>query len=257
VSEPTTTPDRASIANSFGLIEALIGLLVGLVAESLLIAVYDAASGHPNDTTSLGPLCFGLIGLWIGFVGSGVVATRRHARAAGYTGGTIKRLSQGLGFRIRPIDLPIGIAAGLISQYLLVPVLSAPLLPFVPNLYHRLGTPARTLTDHAQGPGLAVLGVFICLGSPICEELYFRGLIFRGFLGAARKHHTPLPVVGPIILTGLLFGLAHFEALQFLGLAGFGIVCCVLAYRTGRLGPSIVAHVTFNTVTFVALATSR
>jgi membrane protease YdiL (CAAX protease family) len=31
----------------------------------------------------------------------------------------------------------------------------------------------------------------------------------------------------------------------------------VLAWRTGRLGPSIVAHMTFNTVTIIAIVVAR
>jgi membrane protease YdiL (CAAX protease family) len=55
--------------------------------------------------------------------------------------------------------------------------------------------------------------------------------------------------VGPtlaIVITGLLFGLAHAESLQLLGLAVFGIILSGVAYRTGRLGMSMVAHATFN-----------
>ena len=37
------------------------------------------------------------------------------------------------------------------------------------------------------------------------------------------------------VADGLLFGLAHFEPLQFAGLAAFGVVLAVLAWRTGRL----------------------
>ena len=36
-------------------------------------------------------------------------------------------------------------------------------------------------------------------------------------------------------------------------LAAFGLVLSVLAHRTGRLGPSIWAHVGFNATTVVAL----
>ena len=55
-----------------------------------------------------------------------------------------------------------------------------------------------------------------------------------------------------IVITGIVFGLVHFEELQYLGLAGFGMVLAYLAYRTGRLGPSILAHVAFNTTTIIA-----
>jgi len=44
----------------------------------------------------------------------------------------------------------------------------------------------------------------------------------------------------------------HFEALQFLGLAGFGVVLGAIAWWTGRLGPSVVAHAAFNATTVVA-----
>ena len=49
-----------------------------------------------------------------------------------------------------------------------------------------------------------------------------------------------------VIVTGLLFGLAHAESLQLLGLATFGIILSFVSYRTGRLGMNMVAHATFN-----------
>jgi membrane protease YdiL (CAAX protease family) len=57
--------------------------------------------------------------------------------------------------------------------------------------------------------------------------------------------------VGPtlaVVITGVLFGLAHAESLQLLGLATFGIILSVVSYRTGRLGMNMVAHATFNLV---------
>jgi membrane protease YdiL (CAAX protease family) len=61
--------------------------------------------------------------------------------------------------------------------------------------------------------------------------------------------------VGPalaIVVTGVLFGLAHAESLQLLGLATFGIILSFVSYRTGRLGMNMVAHATFNLVAVVA-----
>jgi len=80
-----------------------------------------------------------------------------------------------------------------------------------------------------------VLAVLVCVGSPIVEELFFRGLLLRSLLGSfeqlGRGSACSLDRV-----TALVFALVHFEALQFLGLAGFGVVLGVLAWRTGRLG---------------------
>ena len=53
-----------------------------------------------------------------------------------------------------------------------------------------------------------------------------------------------------VVLVGIVFGLAHFEALQLIALAGFGILLGALATATGRLGPGIVTHASFNAVTF-------
>jgi membrane protease YdiL (CAAX protease family) len=62
--------------------------------------------------------------------------------------------------------------------------------------------------------------------------------------------------VGPalaIVVTGVLFGLAHAESLQLLGLATFGIILSFVSYRTGRLGMNMVAHASFNLVALAAV----
>lgn len=77
------------------------------------------------------------------------------------------------------------------------------------------------------------------MGAPLVEELFFRGLLLRALLG-----RTPVPVA--VVISALLFGLAHFEAVQFAGLAAFGVILALLAWRTGRLMPGIGAHAAFN-----------
>ena len=57
-----------------------------------------------------------------------------------------------------------------------------------------------------------------------------------------------------MVCTGIVFALAHGAA-ELLGLAAFGIVLSVMAYRVGRLGPNIFAHAAFNLVAILAIAT--
>jgi membrane protease YdiL (CAAX protease family) len=261
---------RVPVGNSFGLPEAMFGVVAGFVLAFVAVSVYAALSLHPRHPSQYGEDVVSLIALWVGLVAAVVAATRIAARdhlgaRAGRTGRAGRADVKGVGSVVRDYglalrpwpDIPLGIVAGVASQYLLVPVVEAPLLPFVHHLYTRLGHPAQSLTGDAFGTGLVVLAVLVCVGSPVVEELFFRGLLLRSLLGTFEQIGPRLGPALSIVVTALVFALVHFEALQFLGLAGFGVVLGVLAWRTGRLGPSIVAHMTFNTVTIIAIVVAR
>lgn len=249
------------VANGFGLPEALIGLAAGFVLASVADGLF-AAGRHGSRPSGYGTDVASLIGLWCGLAAAAVVASIRHQRAERGSGAGDPRtaprlpalLARDYGVAIRPWpDVPLGVAVGLASQYGLVWLLELPLVPFVPHLFRRLGQPAANLTGDAHGIGLVVLGVLVCFGSPLIEELYFRGLLLRA---VAAKVAALGPRLGPAaaaLIVGVVFGLVHFEPLQFLALAGFGVVLSALAWRTGRLGAGVVAHVAFNTAAFISV----
>jgi membrane protease YdiL (CAAX protease family) len=153
---------------------------------------------------------------------------------------------------VLPADALVGLAAGAASSLVLVPVVytalrAAGLLDAADVL--RLSDPAERLADAVGrvGPKFAVLVVLVGIGAPVVEECFYRGLLQR----AAVAKFGPPAGVG---LTAAFFALAHLETLQFPGLFAFGLVLGVLAYRTGRLGPGIVAHMVFNGLTLARLA---
>ncbi len=248
----------------------MFGVVVGFVLTFIAVGIYAALAPHHGHPSQYGEDVVSLLALWTGFVGAAVVATRTAVRSRpgtaadrvqtgrlGLNKGTGSVVSD-YGFALKPWpDIPLGIVVGVASQYLLVPVVEAPLAPFVHHLYSRLGHPAQSLTGDAFGSGLVLLAVLVCVGSPVVEELFFRGLLLRALLGNFGEIGPRLGPAISIVVTALVFALVHFEALQFLGLAGFGVVLGYLAWRTGRLGPSIVAHMTFNTVTIVAIVVGR
>jgi membrane protease YdiL (CAAX protease family) len=86
-----------------------------------------------------------------------------------------------------------------------------------------------------------------------CEELLFRGVLLRSL---RESFGTTLGVLG----SAALFGLIHVmpispNALSFYRVPfafAVGIGLGVLRVRTGSLLPSIIAHATLNTITFLA-----
>jgi membrane protease YdiL (CAAX protease family) len=97
---------------------------------------------------------------------------------------------------------------------------------------------------------VTILFLFLAIGAPIVEELFFRGLLMRAI---DHRYGAVAAVAG----SSVVFGLAHFEPLQLPALILFGIVLAILAQRSGRLGPGIIAHATFNAATVLTLTLNR
>jgi membrane protease YdiL (CAAX protease family) len=223
------------------------GWLAGQVVSIVLLVVVAGVNGHSHDLSALlrrSPqpgwiVVCGLVGLWAGFLGAVVLASKSSG-----TGHVLADMRWG--FRRR--DPLIGIGVGVVGQFVLLPLLYIPLQFFVPHLSEKLDQPAKHLTGGFRGSEVALIAFLTVVVVPIVEELTFRGLMLRGFLrGFARAGRTLGPALA-VVATGIAFGLAHVEPLQFLGLMAFGIVLAVLAYKSDRLGPSIFAHGTFNLI---------
>lgn len=230
----------------------LAGFVAGQVLSLVLLAVVATLSGHGHDYIALSQravppgwiVVTELVGVWIGFVGAVVLASRLRG-----TG----RVGRDMGLRFRPVDLLLGPAIGLFGQLLLLPLLYVPLEHVVPHLQTRLSQPANRLTGGFPGADVAVIAVLTVVVVPIVEELLFRGLVLRAFVRLFRG----IGALGPAlacVATGIVFGAAHLEGLQLLGLAAFGIVLAALAYRTDRIGATILAHATFNLVAVVSVS---
>lgn len=174
------------------------------------------------------PLWFGLLGVPIW------VAARK-----GF--GIVKdfRLKQEL------IDIPVGIAVGIVSQFGLVWVIYRVLSPWIDPA--TVDDEARELTDRAtDSTSVIMLVLLVAIGAPLVEEIFFRGLLFRAF-------DNKLGRVAAIVGSSVLFGLSHFQPIQFPALVAFGLVLALLVHYTDRLGPAIWAHVAFNTSTVILL----
>ena len=150
-----------------------------------------------------------------------------------------------LGLRMKAIDVPVGLAIGVACQLLLVPLVYLVLRPLLG--VQDVSAAARELTDRATDP-LSIVLVFLIvgIGAPIAEEIYFRGMAQRIFGRRLRPRWA-------ITAAAAFFAATHLQPLQFPALLVFGIILGTLAWRSGRLGPAIWAHLGFNVVAAAGL----
>jgi membrane protease YdiL (CAAX protease family) len=99
---------------------------------------------------------------------------------------------------------------------------------------------------------LLVFAIAAVAVAPVLEELLFRGLVLRGLM--LRTGFWPAALA-----SSTLFGLFHAQGsdassvLVVVATAVFGLGLCLLARRTGRLGPGIGVHALRNAVAVVAV----
>ena len=174
------------------------------------------------------------IPLWAGLVGAPLLARR-----AGLDWTTQ------LGWRMQPQDVGVGAAVGVGLQIVVLPLLYRPIFWLFGDL--DVEGPARALMDQVGGSvDVMAVAAMTVVGAPVAEEIFYRGLL----QGALRDRLGP--AVG-IALASVLFAASHAQLVQFPALLAVGAVHGLLVWRTGRLGPALWSHASFNAVTVVAL----
>ena len=187
-----------------------------------------------NDDLGLWAVAVGVPIGWVALFGWPWVVSRRKGTGS---------LARDMGVAWQPIDLLVGLGGGVGAL-----VVGAIAAVSFQGLFDR---EAPTNTDIIPSEGLGVatvllLLVVIAIGTPIAEEVFFRGLV----LGAARKRWgTPVGVVA----SSALFGLAHvqdtLEGWLYVGLVtgSYGVLFALLrVWSQGRLAAPIVAHMVVN-----------
>ena len=241
----TDPPDEAP-APRWGVTDVIVAFLFAQVASLIGFTVYAAVKGVSaadlsSNTLTIGELALLQIPLWMGLLGVPLVSTRFRGN-----GPVID-----LGWWMKWRDVPLGIAIGVVCQFVLVPLVTLPVFWLTNADGSALEAPARELTDKASsGVGWVILVLVVVVAAPVAEEVFFRGMLQRTL---ARSW----PIWPAMIATSLFFAASHFELLQFPALAAFGLVLSYCAHRTGRLGLDTWAHVGFNATTVLILFVQR
>ena len=217
-----------------GPLALVLGFAAGLIGSAVVTLVLEG--GHPHGST-LTPAETDLstLVLDLAFVGAAVALARAFAPV---------RASQ---FGLRA-PRSVGRAA------LLVPVgwatvfaLAALWLHLVHSTNGEKGF-VRDIGGYSGTLGVLAACALTTVLAPICEELLFRGFIFRSL----SNWRGPWPAA---IATGLLFGAVHGSSQPvafLLPLALLGIVLCAIYQWTGSLYPCIALHSLNNAITLGA-----
>ena len=168
---------------------------------------------------------------WVTFLVGATLTSRSHG-----SGDVVADL----GLAARPLDA-VGIPIGIFAQVALVPLVYVPLREVWPATFSEeaLTETATDLVDRADGALLPLLILLVVFGAPLVEEIAYRGLLQRPLL-----NQFPAPLV--IVFVAAVFALIHFRPVEYPGLFVAGLVFGVCAWRTGRVGTAVAAHVGFN-----------
>jgi len=242
---PATTP--------WTFVDVFAGLGVVLLLTMLVAAPIQFAGVKGGSAL----LLVSALPVWIGLLGTTFWASRRHG-----TGNLVRDLA----LRFRPIDLAIGLGAGL-GLRLVIGIWTVAYSAMTGQ------RPTGNL-DAVLGDGLGT-GVWLVINvaviaviGPVIEEIFFRGLGLRSALASAWRRAGLPAFENPqrrirysIAATSLIFALLHLSEVNDLtsavvllpGLFLAGWVLGRLTIWSGRLGPAIVTHVVFNGVAVLAL----
>ena len=230
---PATTRLKWAAA---GWAAGFVGSVVGVFAVVEFFGVSVAASGGEDTSSELtvGPLVLLQLPLWIGLFGTPLLARLRGLR-----------WREQLGWKMRPRDIPLGLAIGALMQLVLLPLLYWPIIELFGDL--DVEGPARDLTDMASTPfEVVALVVMTVVMAPLTEEVFFRGLV----QGALRDWLGPIRALA---IASALFAATHFQLVQFPALVVVGLVHGLMVLGTKRLGPALWSHVGFNAITVFVL----
>jgi membrane protease YdiL (CAAX protease family) len=101
---------------------------------------------------------------------------------------------------------------------------------------------------HAPITTIATLLVAVTV-APFAEELFFRGFVLPSFARA-------MPLWAAVLLSALIFGLAHADLGSLLPLCAIGLVLGIIRWRAGSSWPGIALHAVNNGVATIVILAS-
>lgn len=235
---PAAPPEAADRLRWLDLVPVIAFTLLGIILVfAILIGLARANRAFYRANQETISLCVALA-IYLAF-GAGLATALRRMRAP----------LAFLGLRWpTPLDLGLTLLL-LVPWYLGIVIVSAASAALL-NGGRIVPSNSRLLfVQHPGGIGVLLLALLVtAVAAPLCEEVFFRGMLFRLL-------RTRVPLWAAVLLSAVAFGLAHASpAVSAALLPTFmymGIVLAVVYVRTGWLTNTILLHGLSNAVATV------
>ena len=222
--QPRWPPWTSVAALIAGLAAALFGaLVIGVVAVAFGANFNDQPPAVTITATVVQDLCL---------IGSAILFARMYGRFSPAD------------FGLRPTRLWPAIGWDVVG-WLAFLLFTAAFVAIIGGSPNDDKLPQELGVDDSTAAMLAV-AFLVSVVAPVAEEFFFRGYFFT----ALRSWRGVWPAA---ILTGLVFGAIHVGSAPapfLVPLAVFGLVLCLLYWRTGSLYPCIALHALNNSLAF-------
>lgn len=227
-----------------GFRHVFLGLFLGIIAYPLIPILLFAifANGTSSEEAlqafyaSSGGTVLSLITLWLGML-TGVFYAAKAYKPLGF-----KKL---IAWKFNKWDPVIGVL--FTGVFLLISIAITQIFSGFFTSFQDKELGNTSVATSAQGGWQVLIILGVCIGAPIIEEIFFRGLLLK----VAVEKFKPFLAV---IVSSLMFGLMHvqptIEASIFTVASTtiVGIGLAILRLVSKRLGPAVWAHIIFNTV---------
>jgi membrane protease YdiL (CAAX protease family) len=203
-------------------------LAIGLPAGLVVAGMVGAISGLEDDSP------------WFTAMANVIIQLCVVAGAIAIAGMTATPRLWHFGLRRAPLGRAIGVAVAGLGAFYGFSILYGAIF--------RPENPQTLVEDVGANESAALLvtgALMVIVIAPICEEVFFRGFLFRVL--RVRMSFWPAAAIA-----GVLFGLAHFSLVIVPVLAVLGVVLCWVYERTGSLLPCIAIHAFNNTLAYGA-----
>jgi hypothetical protein len=231
--EATETLPRIDV-RFVDLLIALGGAVLGIVAAIIALAVLVRVDRRAYESNSVAVLLAGTILIYAGLFLGMLRFLRRLPDSRRW-----------LGLR-RPTGSDFGLVGGLLVIWFVGTALIASAITRGMNQGKPLPSNARDMFgNHGGAIGLLLLAlVAAAVVAPICEELFFRGMLYRYLL-----RHWPAWLA--VFVTASIFAALHFIPILIPVFLFLGLLLTIQYHVTGSLTNSMMLHAAGNAVTTV------